>query len=401
MLHHRAAPPPHLLRLLLVHRLHEHALVLEHVTLDLGAGARGRRRGAAAGGPARWRRRRRRAGAWHAALVPVAALPTAGPRRLPPHHPRRPSISPSCPLSPPPRTFMYSSWYRWRSIFLPSRYLRSRRRSTRRRRIHSSLVGRRASRVPRRLPAGRARQEGAARSARCRAAAHSPAKGAAAAAAPPPRRRRGLWATATAAAPGGRAPRPLPLTIAGVAALGLGLRREPRARARVDDLRLADDQAVLDQLAHVLACGGREGEVRAGRVGGGGRRRQRRGRRRRARGGGARDTASPPALGPRAPRPACPCPNRPLHWRRAGEGAQSQRWAPAIWAAPAPQRQPGVARGRCGPICGPAAAAGAGRATPPAPSGARPPRPGPAPSPPLAAGMTGTPTHGSWRARCR
>jgi len=51
------------------------------------------------------------------------------------------------------RTRMYSSWYRCLSIFLESRYFLSRRRSTRVRRIHKILVGRRASRVPWRLPA--------------------------------------------------------------------------------------------------------------------------------------------------------------------------------------------------------------------------------------------------------
>lgn len=43
-------------------------------------------------------------------------------------------------------------------------------------------------------------------------------------------------------------------TVARVAALGLGLSRQPRASAGVDDLRLADHQAVLDQLPNVLPC---------------------------------------------------------------------------------------------------------------------------------------------------
>lgn len=43
-------------------------------------------------------------------------------------------------------------------------------------------------------------------------------------------------------------------TIARVAALGLGLRHLTRTEARVDDARLADDKAVLDELADVLAC---------------------------------------------------------------------------------------------------------------------------------------------------
>merc|ERR1712146_34249 len=51
-----------------------------------------------------------------------------------------------------PLTFMYSSWYMLRSIFLASLYFASSRRSTRRRRIQITEVGRRASAVPLRLP---------------------------------------------------------------------------------------------------------------------------------------------------------------------------------------------------------------------------------------------------------
>mmetsp|Transcript_11941 Transcript_11941/g.16184 ORF Transcript_11941/g.16184 Transcript_11941/m.16184 type:complete len:221 (-) Transcript_11941:60-722(-) len=51
-----------------------------------------------------------------------------------------------------PLTFRYISWYMCLSIFLPSRYFLRSRRRTRRRRIHSTFVGRRASRVPLRLP---------------------------------------------------------------------------------------------------------------------------------------------------------------------------------------------------------------------------------------------------------
>lgn len=49
--------------------------------------------------------------------------------------------------------------------------------------------------------------------------------------------------------------RPAPeRTVASVPALGLGLCCGAGAVARVDLLRLADDEAVLHQLAHVLAC---------------------------------------------------------------------------------------------------------------------------------------------------
>ena len=62
-------------------------------------------------------------------------------------------------LQGPRRTFTYNSWYMYRSIFLDSRYLARRRRRMRMRRIQRILVGRRASRVPLRLPgACRSRQ---------------------------------------------------------------------------------------------------------------------------------------------------------------------------------------------------------------------------------------------------
>ena len=77
-----------------------------------------------------------------------------------------------------------------------------------------------------------------------------------------------------------RAATPPPRTVARVAALGLGLCRPPRTRARVDLLRLADDEAVLHQLAHVLPCrrerergGGGPRARGAGRRAGGGKRR--------------------------------------------------------------------------------------------------------------------------------
>lgn len=50
---------------------------------------------------------------------------------------------------------------------------------------------------------------------------------------------------------------PLPLTVASVAALGLGLRCLARPVARVDDLRLADHKAILDELPDVLPCSAR------------------------------------------------------------------------------------------------------------------------------------------------
>lgn len=45
------------------------------------------------------------------------------------------------------------------------------------------------------------------------------------------------------------------LTLASVATFALGLQPAVHARTRVDSLRLADDQTILDQLAHALACG--------------------------------------------------------------------------------------------------------------------------------------------------
>merc|ERR1719232_518447 len=51
-----------------------------------------------------------------------------------------------------PLHFMYSEWYRWRSIFLASRYFFKRRRSTRMRRIQRTFTGIRALAVPLRLP---------------------------------------------------------------------------------------------------------------------------------------------------------------------------------------------------------------------------------------------------------
>jgi hypothetical protein len=49
---------------------------------------------------------------------------------------------------------------------------------------------------------------------------------------------------------------PAALAVAGVAALALGLEGAASARARVDLLGLADDEAVLDELADVLAAVG-------------------------------------------------------------------------------------------------------------------------------------------------
>jgi len=51
-----------------------------------------------------------------------------------------------------PLHFKYMAWYMWRSIFLASRYFERRRRNTRWRLNHSTLVGSLASLVPRRLP---------------------------------------------------------------------------------------------------------------------------------------------------------------------------------------------------------------------------------------------------------
>ena len=44
------------------------------------------------------------------------------------------------------------------------------------------------------------------------------------------------------------------LTVAGVATLGLGLSGGTGTRARVNLSRLADNETILDQLPHVLAC---------------------------------------------------------------------------------------------------------------------------------------------------
>ncbi len=43
-------------------------------------------------------------------------------------------------------------------------------------------------------------------------------------------------------------------TVAAVAALGLGLRGAPSPVAGVDDGLLPENEAILDQLPHVLAC---------------------------------------------------------------------------------------------------------------------------------------------------
>lgn len=45
----------------------------------------------------------------------------------------------------------------------------------------------------------------------------------------------------------------LSLTGTGVATLSLGIMETVDARARVDGLRLADDESILHQLAHMLA----------------------------------------------------------------------------------------------------------------------------------------------------
>ena len=51
-----------------------------------------------------------------------------------------------------PLHFKYNSWYKWRSIFFASRYLRNKRRRTRWRRIQMTFTGMRAFAVPLRLP---------------------------------------------------------------------------------------------------------------------------------------------------------------------------------------------------------------------------------------------------------
>jgi len=147
----------HLLRLLLVDGLHQDALVLEHVTLNLlrigglGFWGCGGENAAAAGG----------GGVFTLCCcccccrcctepsAPAAVLQATG----------SPRSCPKCfadgPLQLPRSTVTHLHVERVVKVavdLLAVAVLRSRRRSTRRRRIHSSLVGRRASRVPRRLP---------------------------------------------------------------------------------------------------------------------------------------------------------------------------------------------------------------------------------------------------------
>lgn len=143
------------------------------------------------------------------------------------------SISTRLFLKTLPLTFMYISWYMCLSIFLASRYLRSKRLRTRILLIQRIFVGSLASLVPLRLPGNKWERE----------------------------------YNSYNSLDGNMLKQKLELlkdihiyrvnhTISRVAALPFGLFHSASTRTRVDLCRFPDNEAILDQLPDVLSCKG-------------------------------------------------------------------------------------------------------------------------------------------------